>query len=583
MTQYLFLFTIGPVQSFIAQARKTHDLRAGSFLLSQLVDSTMEKLSKLVDNPEILFPHKKIKYKPNRFLVKIETKSPEKIGKNLETFVKEEFEKISREILHKEGITTKVDFKKKCEEPFKKQITTFLQVFWVIIPIRKQTYAETYVNLERYLGATKNIRSFKQLNEIGDWGRKCSLCGERSALFYREKRRYHSPFAIPLTNLSIKFFNEDLCAICFTKRFINSHFKTDELRDYPSTAEISLMDTLNKLGPKLSPFKGLFGKNFDHQLYFEENLNKRAFELNDLPFEKKERAKEQLEKIKKTAKVEGLQFPRYYALIMFDGDDMGKWLSGAYLKDSKLLPDFHNNMSKTLGNFAEKVEKIITEKKGRLIYAGGDDILAFINLNHLLPVLKELRAEFPNFGKLAATSNNQISTPSCGVCIAHYKTPLSTVRNWSKKMEVKAKELKGKDAIGFAYLRHSGAITKSVFKWNCNVYSTVETFEELTKLLKKDVFSNTFIRKLADEFRHLMDKEGIYEEKELIETELKRLITRAYMKKKGKESREEFEKEKKNQIKSLTKRLMVLYNNSQSLENFLGFLEIILLIEGGLN
>ncbi|NTW88345.1 MAG: hypothetical protein HGB26_04300 [Desulfobulbaceae bacterium] len=31
--QYLFLFTIGPVQSFIAQARKTRDLYAGSAIL----------------------------------------------------------------------------------------------------------------------------------------------------------------------------------------------------------------------------------------------------------------------------------------------------------------------------------------------------------------------------------------------------------------------------------------------------------------------------------------------------------------------------------------------------------------------
>jgi len=35
--QYLFLFTIGPVQSFIAQARKTRDLYAGSAILGEII------------------------------------------------------------------------------------------------------------------------------------------------------------------------------------------------------------------------------------------------------------------------------------------------------------------------------------------------------------------------------------------------------------------------------------------------------------------------------------------------------------------------------------------------------------------
>ena len=40
MSNYLFLYTIGPVQSFIAQARKTQDLWCGSTLLSELSRET---------------------------------------------------------------------------------------------------------------------------------------------------------------------------------------------------------------------------------------------------------------------------------------------------------------------------------------------------------------------------------------------------------------------------------------------------------------------------------------------------------------------------------------------------------------
>lgn len=45
--EHLFLFTISPVQSFIAQARKTQDLYAGSLLLSELIDFAIHELKKL--------------------------------------------------------------------------------------------------------------------------------------------------------------------------------------------------------------------------------------------------------------------------------------------------------------------------------------------------------------------------------------------------------------------------------------------------------------------------------------------------------------------------------------------------------
>lgn len=58
MSQFLFLFTIGPVRSFIARARKTQDLYAGSFLLSHLSDIAINKLNMLTDSCVLIFPNK---------------------------------------------------------------------------------------------------------------------------------------------------------------------------------------------------------------------------------------------------------------------------------------------------------------------------------------------------------------------------------------------------------------------------------------------------------------------------------------------------------------------------------------------
>src|SRR5207237_649349 len=53
MTQYMLLFSLGPVQPFIAQARKTRDLWLGSFLLSALMQASMEGIE-----TKLVFPSK---------------------------------------------------------------------------------------------------------------------------------------------------------------------------------------------------------------------------------------------------------------------------------------------------------------------------------------------------------------------------------------------------------------------------------------------------------------------------------------------------------------------------------------------
>src|SRR5579871_4196352 len=54
MTDRLLHFTLGPVQSFVAQARRTRDLWAGSFLLSWLAGQAMKVIG--VNGGTILVP-----------------------------------------------------------------------------------------------------------------------------------------------------------------------------------------------------------------------------------------------------------------------------------------------------------------------------------------------------------------------------------------------------------------------------------------------------------------------------------------------------------------------------------------------
>lgn len=652
MSQFLFLFTIGPVQSFIAQARKTQDLYAGSFLLSHLSDIAINKLNMLTDSCVLIFPNKEIVSKPNRFIAKIECKDPEIIGSELYSFVQSKYRKICEDILGKLSLST--------PKGFDQQISHLLDLHWIALDFEDGEYSSKFIELESYLGAVKNIRHFYQFQEDG---RKCSLCGERNVLFYGgTKKRAHVHDAEEITNVSNKFISdgEGLCAVCLSKRFAGRHFKNKYNGSYPSTAKISLMDTLSKLySSSLDDYKVIFREynilfrdnleenlefknkltkkyferseinvdlkvslkeltklsnntlskldasspddykiilrdNFDEQLYFKDNLTKKYFEKNGINADP-EVSLEELTKLTNTAEQKGLKFSNYYALLCLDGDNMGKWLSGEFLddKDKSELLSFHGHLTNKLGSYAVKVKEIVQYPKGEVVYSGGDDVLAFINFNHLLPVMKELRESFPAFEESPCIKEGNKSSASCGVCIAHYKTPLQEVLTWARKMEHEAKSIDDngkKDAFAIAVLKRSGEIHKTVFKWKYDTLDTIEVLAELVSILKPSStseppsFSDSFVKKLNEEFNLLMDENGNYSEFKLFKTEVKRLIKRSCMMvKKTGENEMEFCSRKEQIIESITEKLCTLARGSKSLENFLSLLNTAVFIERGSN
>jgi len=521
MSKYLFLFSISPVQSFISQARKTRDLFAGSILLSNFVKEQINFLKSKEPEVEVIFPNNvQSKSLPNRFVVKISAESGRHISElgralqeNFQEILEKEFDKLSQKV----AIGSNKDI-------YFKQVSNTFDTYWAAIEL-KDNYKECYLTLEKIHAAAKNIKRFKQIKEQG---RKCSLCGERNAYFYGDKKvpvfiDENSAIKIHNSNNSNIMFTkkEALCTVCAIKRF-------QEVR-FPSIAEIALRDTIPE-----SDFKKIHENT---ELFYDENLTKRFFEKNNI-------SKERLQEIKKTRNeilnardLKSSQLPKYYALIMFDGDNMGKLLAGEYLRDKSKLEEFHKSLSEALSENAENAKDIV-DRCGKTVYAGGDDFLGFVSLKNLMPTLKELREEFKKTvnGKLSDMVNQEI-TMSAGIAIAHYKTPLKTVLDWARTMEKEAKEFGGRDAFAIAVLKHSGEIHKTVWKWFDEEKSNIERIEAILKKLieKKEVilkkliekkFSANFIYTLEEEFSKLTYKENPFYAKQF-EVELKRLIAKS--------------------------------------------------------
>ncbi|MGQ9848408.1 MAG: type III-B CRISPR-associated protein Cas10/Cmr2, partial [Bacteroidales bacterium] len=446
-------------------------------------------------------------------------------------------------------------------------------------------YQLIYTSLEKSIGARKNLRNFRQSEELE---KKCSICGEKEAIVQSG-----------MGNLEIgKFISdkEKLCITCFVKRGLEKYLSQkfgEPFKDFsfPSNAEVASSDFKEKAikeakdelknyiakfkqftedkFPKvdsLPRLKKLFEdiENLEGEWFYENNLNERSFEKNlgvKLDKKKIEELKESLRRLtQKIGKPNS-----YYAVIMLDADDMGKWLSSdnlpsieyAYnsevweklpkdfknelkkLSSKKLLtPAIHASISNALRNYSlEFVIKIVEEEHlGKLVYAGGDDVLAFVNLKDLFEVMKKLRAAFSghikiNDGNIEVDWQNNIgfvekdgkyfltmgpkASASCGVVIANYKMPLKLVIDKVRETEKKAKNISDKDAFAIALIKRSGQIREFACKWrfdkDTEKIDTIEKMREIGEFFTgKDgvKLSKKFTQKIHNEFVRLKDKEG---------------------------------------------------------------------------
>ncbi len=605
---HLFLFTLGPVQSFIAQARKAHDLHSGSKILSQLCKVAAGHF--ISCGGEIIFPDINSDSIPNRFMGKIEGDHDlQKVGRQVENSVHEWWKKQFDEPQHgQETSLAELLTDTAVYSEANRQIEKHLDIQWLfqrLVDDSDETYRAAYKELNKNLNALKNTRPFHTSEETG---RKCSLDGERNVIFYRLAQNqvlrtadraplYSSENLVinynDLTQLKLRHLQpgEGLSAVSMLKRF--QDFDAD---DFPDTAQFALSETMHKIGRKyLIDMTKHFGhndsKHLNWQLFFEENLNERYFVKQGLPLGKRNKAIDIQEELAKKARENGRNLEKYYALVVFDGDHMGEWWKGSRLKPDVKLEDFHNKLKEKLATFAQTVRTEYSKDghRGWVIYAGGDDFLGFFNLHYLAESLEFLTKKYQEIVHNELESQiegDHKLTFSAGVCIAHYKEPLSLVLAQARDMEHDAKKLRDeKNALGIAAIPGSGQIAKVVLPF--------EHFTHLGQVisdLQTPDFSNAFVSKARSELAAFIekgkDKNGKSFQKiadGLIETAqrlLDRAVSRACNLTKEEGTDEEFQKQKNVKVETLqTAVKTLLETNSQNLPAFFDALDIADFIE----
>ncbi|MDM8562796.1 type III-B CRISPR-associated protein Cas10/Cmr2, partial [Candidatus Marithioploca araucensis] len=557
-----FHFTIGPVQSFVAQARRTRDFWAGSFLLSWLAGVAMLSVEK--QKGKIKFPAVDENYLawiegngsgekprqggiPNRFQAEVEANfKPELVVENVNQAWKELADLVWDKDLNNQIKPEKAIISR---EIWDRQIKSFWEMNWVLTD-------ETASDL---LDRRKNWRNHFASEEPGV---KCMMMVGWQELSGEPKpnREKLAAFWEPISaKIGLDLTEgEHLCAIAFVKRRFARHFKdlnkiNDKklqksiLRFHPHSKKSSDKSAVQIKGWKLET--GIPSISYMAAVHWLETIIKKEETAKlDLLLEAAKKAKidesekqsdiaclkqacEKFNVDKKLIALDGSAFfiselenqpdkklsapmitalknletkppSPFYAILMMDGDSLGSKMS---------IPENQEPISDALKDFTASVPEIVTQQCGFLVYAGGDDVLAILPLERAFACAIQIRERYQKC--FQATENKDIanSTISAAVEFAHIKMPLTKIlRDAHQLLDNVAKEGCGRDAIAVRVWKPGGRAIKWAMPWECALNDKRDRLilEEIAATFskhneKETGFSNSFFYKIREQFEFL--------------------------------------------------------------------------------
>jgi len=585
----LLVFSITPVQGFIAKSRKLRDFWVGSVLLSWLAFEglrwVMENLGadhvlypSLIDQPLVSIYLEKewevsgtfrpqiwenhprgIASLPNKFLFLVPFGKVDQIARELEKTIADKWDKLSqmtcdyltenkhlsneehnyltamftRQASHfwdfqwasvrladnddKAEIETLVD-ERQWKKPF-----TYLETISPILEkkfysVKKASMGILYStshSLTQSALATEKLK--KPIIREEEAGEKCQMCGEFEVL---HDKPWQGEEASDYTDNIKKFWNrfandddfkenEHLCTVCFIKRYAPRVLKKNEMHilngifddadSFPSTTMMALTDYFNRNNITGDRKKAIADKLHDSK----------TDEIN----------------VKVNKKIGNTD--KYYAILMMDGDNMGKLVNGEtiaatwdkimhpdivkrlqqpgfdklYRNAWKLIfgssslnkrlvtPAIHAAISEALGDFSiYGVAPIIAKNGGRLVYAGGDDVCAFLPIGNVLAAAQEIKDyytsafRFISMDRISRTINNgwtpepgklsvnlgigEDISISAAILICHHKESLTQmIEQGHQLLKTEAKEKGGRNACAIELRKRHGGSRYFTRKW----------------------------------------------------------------------------------------------------------------------
>jgi CRISPR-associated protein Cmr2 len=160
----------------------------------------------------------------------------------------------------------------------------------------------------------------------------------------------------------------------------------------------------------------------------------------------------------------GIRPTPYYALLVADGDSMGKTIDSLARRSDGIQQ--HKALSEALATFSQQVEGTIEKHMGVRIYSGGDDVLALLPLHEAVECAHELSTKFWEALKMFSYEDNKSPTLSAGLAIVHHLHPLEDALKIARQAEKRAKKGQKKNALAITVQKRGGPPCKVGGLWD---------------------------------------------------------------------------------------------------------------------
>lgn len=517
MTVYLD-FSIGPVQLFVAQSRRTRDLWGSSYLLSFLsahavkaaIDAggTPARPNFDIDREELLLwicdrrvgQKPRIGSIPNHFIMQAEDPAhARRIADAAQQAITAAWKKVCDvvwdtyvEPVHARGQGTR--------QIWKRQLEDFWEIAWIVAPtepglIRRRKHWRTHCLPDEPGDKCMVMPDFQELSGHVRTG---SSTRDQQLAFWEALREGGKLGPLDLRE------GERLSAVALVKRLYPKVAEEAlgwslDTSHWPSTVYVAALpwirkaatlhtqlasryaEVVTKLAPNAIAEKkqpalagtqchaaGDFARldaNFFHATFIEDPRLCPLTEAGAGSAQVRADLIKQLKELQEAMKGPPSSF---YALLLADGDRLGELvgtLGGTRVGDA-------------LRTFTGEVQDIVRSCDGVTIYAGGDDVLAMLPVDRALECARRLADRYEK------AFEPDSATLSAAVCFAHIRMPLrSVLRESHRLLDQVAKRDNGRASLTVGVLKRGGLHCEWTTTWIRHGADAVERISQLANHL----------------------------------------------------------------------------------------------------
>jgi CRISPR-associated protein Cmr2 len=518
----VLLVSLGPVQDFIASARRCGDLWYGSWLLSDLAKATALGIVDALGGSEVaetlVFPGaaSRASLSPgsstavaNKLLARVpDATAAGGVAEAGRTAMVQRLDSLARAAFDGIGRGDRNRADHFLEARAWEQVRDLVEYVWVSVEFAGDGYAVARREAERILDARKRTKIWAQPS-WSDVVPKSTLDGARESVLH--ERLFAGADRDPARAEWLRreygvHASERLCGVGLLKRagvHEDPGGKSERARFF-STPHLAALPLMTRLAEARDPFRryalvlrnafgaaadevlgaaarqlGVFGRA-DGQIFFRSRLAEIAEESGEPLACTTGLVAAERGLASYFSETGTSEPPPYYAVLLADGDHMGRAI------DSATTFEEHRALSIALAAFAEAARTIVEAHDGSLVYSGGDDVLALLPLHAALACGSELREEFA--AKLGFIGSPAAGAPtlSVGLGVAHFIEPMSTALDLARRAERLAKRTR--NALGVIVDKRGGASTEVHGSWlpEASTPSLLDRLETMIELVRGD-------------------------------------------------------------------------------------------------